>query len=90
MDHFGKDRLLFGQIKEMSATPEISVIMSVYNGAEHLLESIDSVLSQEGVNLELIIVNDGSTDESGKILDEYAIRDSRVNVIHQENTGLTL
>lgn len=71
------------------STPEISIVMSVYNGAEHLRESVESILSQEGVDFEFIIVNDGSTDESGKILDEYAERDSRIKVIHQENTGLT-
>jgi len=69
--------------------PEISVVMSVYNGAEHLHESIDSVLSQEGVDFEFIIVDDGSRDESGRILDQYDESDSRVKVIHQENRGLT-
>lgn len=73
----------------MSSTPEISVVMSVYNGAPHLHESIDSILSQEDVDFEFVIVDDGSTDESGKILDEYAARDGRVKVIHQENAGLT-
>lgn len=63
--------------------------MTVYNGAERLRESVASILSQEGVNLELIIVNDGSTDESGQILDEIANHDSRVRVIYQENQGLT-
>jgi glycosyltransferase involved in cell wall biosynthesis len=68
---------------------EVSVVMSVYNGADHLRESVDSILSQEGVSLELIVVDDGSTDESGRILGEYADRDSRVRVFHQENQGLT-
>ena len=69
--------------------PEISIVMSVYNGAEHLCESVDSILSQEGVELECIIVNDGSTDSSGQILDTYASKDPRVRVFHQENQGLT-
>jgi glycosyltransferase involved in cell wall biosynthesis len=73
----------------MKKTPEISVVMSVYKGAEHLRESVESILSQEGVDLEFIIINDGSTDDSGSILDEYAERDNRVRVIHQENKGLT-
>jgi glycosyltransferase involved in cell wall biosynthesis len=50
---------------------------------------MDSVLSQEGVAFEFIVVNDGSTDGSGGILDDYARRESRVRVIHQDNTGLT-
>ena len=63
--------------------------MSVYNGAKYLRESVESILSQEGVDFEFIIVNDGSTDDSGNILSEYALHDSRIRIIEQENTGLT-
>lgn len=73
----------------MNDSPDVSVVMSVYNGADHLPETLDSILAQEGVALELIVVNDGSTDQSGKILAEYASRDERVRVIPQENQGLT-
>lgn len=73
----------------MSDTPDLSVVMSVYNGARDLRETMDSVLAQEEVVLEFIVVNDGSTDESPHILDEYAKRDSRIKIIHQENQGLT-
>ena len=73
----------------MSTNPDVSVVMSVYNGASHLAATMDSILSQEGVELEFIVVNDGSTDKTGEILDDYARRDGRVRVIHQENTGLT-
>ena len=73
----------------MSDTPDISVVMSVYNAAAQLRESMDSILSQEGVRLELIVVNDGSTNGSPTILEEYANRDSRVKILHQENEGLT-
>src|SRR4030095_3947167 len=73
----------------MNNNPDVSVVMSVYNGAGSLRKTVDCILSQEGVNLELIVVNDGSADESGKILDEYANHDTRVKVIHQENQGLT-
>jgi glycosyltransferase involved in cell wall biosynthesis len=89
MDTSGKDGMLFGQREEMTDTPDISVVMSVHNGAAHLRKSVDSILSQEGVKLELIVVNDGSDDESGRMLDEYADRDCRVRVIHQKNQGLT-
>ena len=71
------------------STPEVSVLMSVYNGARYLRAAIESVLSQQGVDFELLAVNDGSTDKSGSILDEYAARDPSVRVIHQENLGLT-
>ena len=73
----------------MNATPQVSVVMSVYNGAATLAATMDSVLSQEGVDFEFIVINDGSTDGSGAILDDYARRDDRVRVIHQDNTGLT-
>ena len=73
----------------MSTNPDVSVVMSVYNGASNLAATMDSILSQEGVELEFIVVNDGSTDRTGEILDDYARRDGRVRVIHQENTGLT-
>jgi glycosyltransferase involved in cell wall biosynthesis len=69
--------------------PEVSVVMGVYNGAESLQRTIDSILSQEDVDFEFIIVNDGSTDSSKQILDEYASQDNRLRIIHQENAGLT-
>lgn len=71
------------------ARPLVSVVMSVYDGAASLAATMDSVLAQEGVDFEFIVVNDGSTDGSGRLLDDYAARDARVRVIHQENTGLT-
>ena len=71
------------------SNPHISVVMSVYNGAKYLRESIESILSQEGVDFEFIIVNDGSTDNSKNILVEYAARDNRIRIIEQENKGLT-
>ena len=49
----------------MSTNPDVSVVMSVYNGASHLAATMDSILSQEGVELEFIVVNDGSTDKIG-------------------------
>src|SRR5215471_8330953 len=73
----------------MNTYPEVSIVMSVYNGASRLAATLDSILTQEGVALEFIVVNDGSTDTSGRILNDYASRDSRVRVIHQGNTGLT-
>jgi glycosyltransferase involved in cell wall biosynthesis len=69
--------------------PEVSVVMCVYNHASYLPDCIESILSQDGVTFELIAVNDGSTDHSGSILDEYAHGDSRLKVLHQDNLGLT-
>jgi len=69
--------------------PEVSVVMGVYNGGKDLYESVNSILSQQGVDFEFIIVNDGSTDGSAEKLDAFAAEDARVKIIHQENAGLT-
>ncbi len=73
----------------MSRTPLVSVVMSVYNGQRYLSTSLDSVLSQDGVDFEVVVVDDGSTDGSAGILSAYARRDQRVRVLRQENGGLT-
>jgi len=69
--------------------PQVSVVMSVYNGASSLPNTLQSVLNQEGCDLEFIVINDGSSDGSGPLLDAWAKRDVRLRVIHQANTGLT-
>jgi glycosyltransferase involved in cell wall biosynthesis len=69
--------------------PRVSVVMSVYNGAKHLAPTIDSILAQTERDLELVVVDDGSTDATPEILRDAAARDSRVRVIEQANTGLT-
>jgi glycosyltransferase involved in cell wall biosynthesis len=69
--------------------PTISVIMSVYNGEKYLKESIESIIKQTYGDFEFIIINDGSTDQTKNIIQEYADKDSRIILIHQEkNTGL--
>lgn len=65
----------------------ISVIVPVYNIEKYLRRSINSIINQTYSNLEIILVDDGSTDESGKICDEYANIDSRIKVIHKKNGG---
>ena len=69
--------------------PLISVIVPVYNVAEYLRKCLDSIVKQTYHNLEIILIDDGSKDDSGKICDEYANKDSRVIVIHQENQGVS-
>lgn len=69
--------------------PAVSVIMSVYNTERFLPLAIESILHQSFNNFEFIIVNDGSTDRSGAILDTYARRDKRLRIIHQHNTGIS-
>lgn len=68
----------------------VSVIIPVYNSEKFLYRSVVSVLEQSYKNIELILVNDGSTDSSGKICDEFAQSDLRVKVIHQENKGVSV
>lgn len=74
---------------ETAGDPEISVVMSVYNDRRHLHAAIESVLTQAEVDLELIVVDDGSTDDSAAILEDLAKRDPRVRVVSQANAGLT-
>ena len=73
----------------MHSEPLVSIIIPVYNAKEYLRRCVDSVLNQEFRNFELILANDGSTDGSGTICDDYRSRDSRVHVIHKENTGVS-
>ena len=67
----------------------ISVVIPVYNVEKYLEKCLDSVVEQTYRNLEIILVDDGSTDNSGAICDRYAQKDSRVVVIHQKNGGLS-
>lgn len=67
----------------------VSIIVPVYNVEAYLPECIDSLLGQTYPHLEVLLIDDGSTDGSGKICDDYAQRDSRVRVVHKANGGLS-
>lgn len=66
----------------------ISVIVPAYNVEKYIARSLDSILGQTYTNLEIVVVDDGSTDRTGAILDDYSAKDSRIKVIHTENRGV--
>jgi glycosyltransferase involved in cell wall biosynthesis len=74
---------------EADMKDKISIIIPVYNVEPYIRKCLDSVVSQTYENLEIICIDDGSTDSSGKICDGYAEKDSRVKVFHQKNCGLS-
>lgn len=71
-----------------SPAPEVSVVMAVYNERPYLKKSIQSVLDQTFGDFEFIIVNDGSTDGSKEVLDQFEQSDDRIRLVHQENRGI--
>ena len=72
----------------MQNCPLISVVISVYNVEKYLRECVDSVINQTYSFIEIILIDDGSTDSSGRICDECKVNDSRIRVIHQAKYGL--
>lgn len=72
----------------MSKEPQISVIVPVYNVEKYLHRCINSILAQTFTDFELLLIDDGSKDNSGKICDEYAEKDKRIRVFHKENGGV--
>jgi len=69
--------------------PLLSIIVPVYNAEKYLAQCLDSILNQEFSDFEALCVNDGSTDRSGQILEEYACRDSRIKTFHTTNLGVS-
>lgn len=74
----------------MSSKPLVSVVMGVYNDVDRLEHAVNSILAQSFRDLELIVIDDGSSDGSSQLLDKLAVADARMRVFHQVNTGLTL
>ena len=68
---------------------KVSVIVPIYKVEPYLRRAVDSILHQTYHNLEIILVDDGSPDQCGKICDDYAKEDNRISVIHKENGGLS-
>lgn len=66
----------------------VSVVVPIYNTKPYIRKCVESILNQTYLNIELILVDDGSTDGSGDVCDEYAKRYEKIGVIHQENMGL--
>jgi GT2 family glycosyltransferase len=73
----------------MQPAPRISVVMAVFNAERYLVDAVESILHQSFGDFEFVILNDGSTDESGKILRDFAQRDSRIRLFDDERRGLT-
>ena len=67
---------------------KISIIVPIYNTEKYLRRCVKTLTEQNYDNLEILLVNDGSTDESGKLCDEFALKDTRIKVVHKENGGL--
>lgn len=68
---------------------KVSIIVPIYNVDQYIEKCIGSIMQQTYQNLEIILVDDGSPDDSGKIADEYALRDNRIKVIHKKNAGVS-
>ena len=71
----------------MTMQPKVTIILPVYNVEPYLRQCLDSVVNQTMREIQIVCVNDGSTDGSPTILEEYAADDSRIEIIHQENQG---
>ena len=68
---------------------KISIIVPVYNVEKYINKCLDSIINQTYKNLEILLIDDGSTDNSGKICDDYSKKDKRIEVISQQNSGVS-
>lgn len=74
---------------DQQRTTKVAVVLPVYNTARYLRECLDSILAQSHKNFVVFAVDDGSTDTSGQILDEYAAKDQRIVTFHKKNGGVS-
>ena len=74
----------------MMSEPLISIIVPIFNVEKYVPECVESIRQQDYKYIQIILVDDGSTDKSGELCDQFALRDTRIEVIHQENKGLVL
>ena len=72
---------------EMQSNVKVSIVVPIYNAELYLKQCLDSIINQTLKEIEIICVNDGSTDKSAKIVEEYAKKDNRIRVITKTNTG---
>ena len=79
-----KKHILENSLNKTEIVPEVSVIVPVYNAEKFLRHCVDSIIAQTFSDFELILVDDGSKDNSGSICDEYAEKDRRISVIHKK------
>ena len=70
--------------------PKVSVIVPVYKAESYLCKCVDSLLAQTLTDFEILLIDDGSPDKSGEICDAYAQRDTRIRVLHQQNSGVSI
>jgi len=80
---------MFMQHQSVTNNPKVSIIIPIYNVEEYLPNCIESAIGQIYRDIEILLIDDGSTDGSGRICEEYAKQDSRINVVHKENGGLS-
>lgn len=76
------------QNEETSHVPAISIIVAIYNAENYLNRLVESLINQTIKDIEILLINDGSTDNSGKLCDDYAAKDSRIKVFHRTNHGI--
>lgn len=81
--------LFYEGVPEKNDDPKVSIVLPIYNVEKYLRQSVNSAINQTLQDIEIILVDDGSTDASPQIADEYANKDSRVKVIHKKNGGLS-
>ena len=84
-----KIHTMFEKEGEYGMSPKVSIIVPVYNAQKTIMRCVDSILNQDYTDFELLLIDDGSKDESSEICDMYAAKDTRVRVIHKENSGVS-